>query len=55
VNLYSAWRHVGLIEDLNRGEITRPYSSRQVVIVAWFLALVGAAMALYLILIRASG
>src|ERR1700675_638211 len=29
VNLYSAWRHVQLVEDLNRGLITRQHWSRQ--------------------------
>ncbi len=54
VNLYSAWRHVHMIDDLNRGDLTRANSSKQIVIVALFLAAVGAAMALYLTLIRPS-
>jgi putative membrane protein len=51
VNLYSAWRHSRLVEELNRGEAARP-SSRQAVVVALFLVLVGLAMGIYLILIR---
>ena len=51
VNLYSAWRHSRLVEELNRGEVARP-SSRQAVLVALFLVLVGLAMAVYLVLIR---
>jgi putative membrane protein len=52
VNLYSAWRHNRLVEELNRGEIAGRRSSMQGVIVALFLALVGLAMGVYLILIR---
>jgi putative membrane protein len=51
VNLYSAWRHSRLVEELNRGETIRPLS-RQTVMVALFLVLVGLAMGIYLILIR---
>jgi putative membrane protein len=51
VNLYSAWRHSRLVEELNRGEAVRP-SSRQAVMVALFLVLVGLAMGIYLVLIR---
>lgn len=54
VNLYSAWRHAQMIEDLNRGDLTRAHSSKQAVLIAVFLAVVGAAMALYVILIRPS-
>jgi putative membrane protein len=51
VNLYSAWRHSRLVEELNRGEAARP-SSRQAAMVAVFLALIGLAMGIYLVLIR---
>ena len=52
VNLYSAWRHNRLVEELNSGAVTAHRSSRQAEIVALFLALVGLAMGVYLILIR---
>ena len=54
VNLLSAWSHVRLVAELNRGEIARPRSPNLAVGVAVFLALVGLAMAVYLTLIRAS-
>jgi putative membrane protein len=54
LNLYSAWSHVRLIEELNGGEIKVPRSPRLAVVVTIFLALVGLAMAVYLTLIRAS-
>jgi putative membrane protein len=55
VNLYSAWRHVQLVADLNRGEFGQHRSTRQAVIVAVFLGVVGLAMAVYLTFIRTSG
>jgi putative membrane protein len=55
VNLYSAWRHVHLIEALNRGEAGDTHSGRQAVIVALVLAAFGLAMAVYLTYLRASG
>lgn len=54
VNLSSAWRHVRLVRELDRGE---PGSSRfltQSVATAIFLALVGLAMAIYLVSVRGS-
>jgi putative membrane protein len=52
VNVYAAWRHNRLVEELNRGVSALHRSSRQGVIVGVFLALVGLAMAIYLISIR---
>jgi putative membrane protein len=51
VDLFASWNHVRLVGQLNRGErdYTRP--SRSAIALAAFLALVGAAMALYLILV----
>jgi len=54
VNLYSAWSHIRLFAELNSGEMVTPRSSKLVVMVALFLALVGAGMAIYLILLRES-
>ena len=51
VNLYAAKRHSHLVEELNRSGTARP-SSGQAAMVALFLALVGLAMGIYLILIR---
>ena len=50
VNLFSVRRHLSLVGELNRGQVTAHGSSRQAVILALFLALIGTAMALYLIL-----
>jgi putative membrane protein len=54
VNLYSAWSHVRMVGELNRGEMTGPGSPKLGVVIAVFLALVGLAMAVYLTLIRES-
>jgi putative membrane protein len=49
VDIFATWNHVRLVRQLNRGEIgfTRPSSGA--IALALFLALVGAAMAIYLI------
>ena len=52
VNVFAGWQHARLIRTLNQGG---PYDSRaslRPVVVAVFLALVGTAMAVYLISIR---
>jgi Na+/H+ antiporter NhaC len=54
VILYSAWSHVRLMQELNTGEVVVPRSPRRAVTVALFLAVVGLAMAIYLISIRES-
>jgi putative membrane protein len=54
VYLSSAWRYVRLIRALNRGETLATRPSIQAVLVAVFLALVGLAMAVYLISVRGS-
>lgn len=54
VNISSAWRHVRLVRDLDRGESDCSRSLTQVVATALFLALVGLAMAIYLITVRGS-
>lgn len=50
VNLSSIRRHLRLVGELNSGQVMARRPSRQAVILALFLALVGIAMALYLIL-----
>jgi putative membrane protein len=54
VYLSSAWNYVRLIRALNRGEVVAARPSVQAVLVAVFLALVGLAMAIYLISVRGS-
>jgi putative membrane protein len=54
VYLSSAWHYVRLIRALNRGEVLPARPSAQAVLVAVFLALVGLAMAIYLISVRGS-
>jgi len=49
VNLFSARRYMRLISELNRGEFVHRSLSKPGLIVASFLALLGIAMAIYLI------
>jgi len=49
VNLLSAWHHIQLVRELNRGEPLPSRPSRHAVFIALFLALVGLAMAIYLV------
>jgi putative membrane protein len=48
MDIFAAWHHVRMVHQLNRGEtqFTRP--SRGAVVLAGFLALVGIAMVIYL-------
>src|SRR2546427_10804907 len=54
VNLSSAWRHVRLVRELDRAEPACSRSLTQAVATALFLALVGLAMAIYLVSVRSS-
>ena len=54
VNLFSAWRHVRLVRELDRGDTTSSRPVAQAVATALFLALVGTAMAIYLVTVRDS-
>ena len=54
VNLSSAWRHVRLVRELDQGEPACSRSLTQAVATALFLALVGLAMAIYLVSVRGS-
>jgi putative membrane protein len=49
VNILSAWNHVRLVQDLNRGGSAFNRPSSLAIIVAVILAVVGLAMAIYLI------
>jgi len=52
VNLSSAWRHVRLVRELDQGAPACSRSLTQAVVTAVFLALVGLAMAIYLLSVR---
>ena len=54
VNITSARRHVRLVRELDRGEPACSRSLTQAVATALFLALVGLAMAVYLLSVRGS-
>jgi uncharacterized protein (DUF302 family)/uncharacterized membrane protein YidH (DUF202 family) len=54
VNLGSAWQHMQLVRQLDRGEAGRGSSLAQKVAIALVLALVGLAMAIYLVSVRNS-
>jgi uncharacterized protein (DUF302 family)/uncharacterized membrane protein YidH (DUF202 family) len=54
VNLSSAWRHIRMVRELDQGKLTDSGSLHQAVATAVFLALVGLAMAIYLVFVRAS-
>ena len=54
VYLLSAWHHLRLVRELNRGGPVRSRPSTQAVSIALFLALVGLAMVIYLVSIRGS-
>ncbi len=52
VFLLSAWHHLRLVRELNRGGPLPSRPSTQAVLIALFLALVGVAMAIYLVSVR---
>jgi len=54
VNIFSGWHHLRLLRELDRGETEHSRPSTQAVVVAFFLALVGLAMAIYLVSVRSS-
>jgi uncharacterized protein (DUF302 family)/uncharacterized membrane protein YidH (DUF202 family) len=54
VNLGSTWSHVRLLRQLEQGIEPRSRASTLAIILASFLAIVGLAMAIYLISVRAS-
>ena len=54
MNLSSAWRHVRLVRELDKGQSESSRSLTQAVATALFLALVGLAMAIYLVSVRGS-
>ena len=54
VNLLSAWHHLRLVRELDRGGPAPSRPSTQAVLIALFLALVGLAMAIYLVSVHSS-
>jgi putative membrane protein len=55
VSAFAGWHHVQLVRELDRGETSRGHAATQAVVIAFFLALVGLAMAIYLISVRPAG
>ena len=54
VNASAALQYSRLVKDLARGGTTRPHLPKLAIAVAFFLVLIGLAMAIYLISIRSS-
>jgi len=54
VNAFAGWHHLRLVRELDRGEASHSRPSTQAVAIAFFLALVGLSMAIYLLSIRSS-
>jgi len=54
VNTFAGWHHVQLIRALDRGDTSHSRPSMQAVAIAFFLALIGLAMAIYLVSVRDS-
>jgi inner membrane protein YidH len=52
VNILAGFHHLDLVRRLDRGETSRSHSTTQAVAVAFFLALIGVVMAVYLVIIR---
>ena len=52
VNIFAGWQHARLIKTLDKGDVYDSSASMRPIIIAVFLALVGIAMAAYLISIR---
>jgi putative membrane protein len=54
VNIIAGWHHIRLVRELDRGDTEHARPSIQAVVFAFFLALVGLAMAIYLVSIGSS-
>ena len=54
VNVFAGWHHAKLVRELDRGDTAPARPSTQAIAIAFFLALVGLAMAIYLVLVRSS-
>jgi uncharacterized protein (DUF302 family)/uncharacterized membrane protein YidH (DUF202 family) len=54
VNAFAGWHHLRLVRELDLGETSHSRPWTQAVAIAFFLALVGLAMAIYLVSVRSS-
>jgi len=54
MNLFSGWHHARLVRRMNRGQEAQVHSTGLAVATSLFLALVGVAMAIYLISVHYS-
>jgi hypothetical protein len=54
VNVFAGWQHIRLVRELDLGAASHSHSSAQAVLIAFFLALVGVTMAIYLVSIRST-
>jgi uncharacterized protein (DUF302 family)/uncharacterized membrane protein YidH (DUF202 family) len=54
VNIFAGWHHARLVGELDSGVRAHPHAIRQAVVIAFFLAVVGVGMAIYLISIKTS-
>jgi putative membrane protein len=54
VNVFAGWQHLRLVRELDRGAASHSHSSTQAVLIAFFLAVIGLTMAIYLISIRST-
>jgi uncharacterized protein (DUF302 family)/uncharacterized membrane protein YidH (DUF202 family) len=54
VNFFSGWHHARLVQELDRGETSHAHPSTPAIALAFFLAIVGLAMATYLMLVRST-
>jgi len=54
VNVFAGWQHIRLVRELDRGAASHSHASTQAVLIAFFLALVGLTMAIYLVSVRST-
>jgi len=54
MNVFAGWRYARLVRELDRGETVHPRPLPQALAIALFLALVGLAMAIYLVFVHIS-
>jgi putative membrane protein len=54
VNVFAGWHHARLVRQLDRGDAAQSHPSTVAVTIAFFLALVGLVMVIYLISVRSS-
>jgi uncharacterized protein (DUF302 family)/uncharacterized membrane protein YidH (DUF202 family) len=54
VNLFAGWHHARLVRQLERGDASYSHPANVAVVIAFFLALVGLVMAIYLVSVRNS-